>query len=170
MTTPAEIAPATPEDALGAYATIAAAFGQRDEADLVVALLREDAALLTLVARFNGMVIGACVFSRVRLKTDEGAQQPAVALAPLAVQPAMQRCGVGSVLVRDGLLRLKTAGETFALVLGEPSYYGRFGFTAAAASPIKTPWDGPYQQGLVLNGPPPGPARAIYADAFGALG
>jgi putative acetyltransferase len=168
MTSPAEIAPATPEDALGVYATIATAFGGKDEADLVVALLREDKVALMLVARFNDMVIGACVFSRVALESAEGSRA-AVALAPLAVLPAMQRCGVGSVLVRDGLLRLKAAGETLALVLGEPSYYGRFGFTAAAAESIRTPWDGPYQQALVLNGPHPGSCRAVYADAFGAF-
>lgn len=168
MTSPAEIAPARPEDALGIYAAIATAFGGKAEADLVVALLREDKVSLMLAARFNDMVIGACVFSHVTLESAEGSR-PAVALAPLAVLPPMQRCGVGSVLVRDGLLRLKAAGETFALVLGEPSYYGRFGFAAAAAEPIKTPWDGPYQQAIALNGPHPGPCRAIYADAFGAF-
>lgn len=168
MTSPAEIGPATPEDALGIYAAIATAFGRREEADLVVALLREDKIALMLAARFNDMVIGACVFSRATLARDDGAQT-AVVLAPLAVLPPMQRCGVGSVLVRDGLLRLKDAGETFALVLGDPSYYGRFGFTAAAAAPIRTPWDGPCQQGLTLNGEHPGPCKAVYADAFGAF-
>ncbi|NIR60743.1 MAG: N-acetyltransferase, partial [Gammaproteobacteria bacterium] len=59
---------------------------QKDEADLIVALFREDAVVLSLVARLDGEVIGAVVFSRVRLETDDG-EVPAVALAPLAVAP-----------------------------------------------------------------------------------
>lgn len=168
MTPPVEVAPATADDALGVYAVLAAAFGSVVEPQLVVALHREDAVVLSLVARLEGMVVGSCVFSRVRLETVDGVR-PAVCLAPVGVAPALQKCGIGLALILEGLARLKAKGETLVLVLGEPSYYGRFGFSAAAAAPIKTPWDGPYQQALVLSGPPPGPCRAVYADAFGTF-
>jgi putative acetyltransferase len=37
------------------------------------------------------------------------------------------------------------------LVLGEPAYYGRFGFAAEDAAGLKTPYDGPYLQALALT-------------------
>jgi putative acetyltransferase len=121
-----EIAEATAGDAPGVYAVTVAAFGQEDEAKLIVALAQEEAIVLALVARVEGRVAGAVVFSRVRLETPDGVAQ-GIALAPLAVAPALQRQGIGSSLVREGLGRLAAAGERVALVVGSPSYYGRFG-------------------------------------------
>jgi len=50
-------------------------------------------------------------------------------IGPLAVKPELQRTGVGSALVRSGLDRLKGKADGFGLV-GDPNYYGRFGFAA----------------------------------------
>ena len=169
MTATVEIAEAEAHDALGVFAVIEAAFGQDDEAKLVVALERERAIVLSLVAKRDGDLVGSCVFSRVRLEGGANAR-PAVALAPLAVAPAFQRQGLGALLVRDGLARLEGAGERLALVVGEPPYYGRFGFSSELAADIETPWNvGPALQALVFDGPPPGRCRAIYAAAFGAF-
>lgn len=169
MTPKIEIAEPGPDDALGVLAVMCAAFGQNAEAELVAALAREGANLLTVVARLEGAVIGACVFSRIRFETEAG-ECPAVALAPLAVAPAFQRRGVGALLVRDGLARLAAAGEALILVVGEPSYYGRFGFSSDAAAQIETPWNvGPALQALALDGAPPCRGRAVYAAAFEAF-
>jgi len=72
-------------------------------------------------------------------------------LAPLAVRPEFQAKGVGSVLVRHGLKRLKSDGYDLVVVLGDPDYYSRFGFTPLLASQLKTPYDGPYLQALALS-------------------
>jgi putative acetyltransferase len=83
---------------------------------------------------------------------------PVALLGPLAVTPAMQRRGVGSALVRDGLSRLRTAGIVQAFVLGDPAYYGRFCFVAesrvAAPYPLPDEWQGAWQS-LVLIGDAP---------------
>lgn len=163
-----EIALMTPEDAMGVYAVLVAAFNGKVEADLVVALLQDDAVVLPLVARIDGVVVGACVFSRVTLHASDG-DWPAICLAPVGVAPALQRSGVGGALIRTGLASLTAADESLVLVLGDPSYYGRFGFDAKTAAPIRTPWDGPYQQALVLDGSPTGPCRAKYPKAFDAF-
>jgi putative acetyltransferase len=169
MTPNVEIKEATAEDAQGVYAVTAAAFGGEDEAKLIVALAEEDAIVLALAAKLEGVVIGAVIFSRVRLEAADGAS-PAVALAPLAVAPAFQRRGLGSLLVREGLVRLAAMGERFALVLGDHSYYGRFGFAPQTAAMIDTPWNGPHMQGLALGGAaPPAACRAVYAAAFALL-
>src|SRR5438094_442107 len=53
------------------------------------------------------------------------------ALAPLAVRPAWQRGGIGSVLMRQGLAACATAGRDVVVVVGHPAFYPRFGFVRA---------------------------------------
>jgi predicted N-acetyltransferase YhbS len=57
---------------------------------------------------------------------------PAVGIAPLAVVPSCQRQGVGTALMTELLARVEHGGWPFALLLGNPGYYRRFGFEPAA--------------------------------------
>ena len=49
-------------------------------------------------------------------------------LGPLAVAPELQRQGLGSALVRRGMEVMRERGCVALLVLGDPLFYGRFGF------------------------------------------
>lgn len=51
-------------------------------------------------------------------------------LGPISVLPAWQRQGVGSALMRAALEALRELGAVGCVVVGEPAYYGRFGFQA----------------------------------------
>ncbi|HEY2474058.1 MAG TPA: N-acetyltransferase [Candidatus Cybelea sp.] len=51
-------------------------------------------------------------------------------LGPLSVLPSYQRRGIGSVLVTAALAELRRLGGVGCVVLGEPTYYRRFGFKA----------------------------------------
>ena len=51
-------------------------------------------------------------------------------LGPLSVVPERQRTGVGSALVRTGLAQLAELKAAGVVLVGEPAYYGRFGFVA----------------------------------------
>ena len=73
------------------------------------------------------------------LETEEGAV-PAVSLAPMAVLPEYQGREIGSGLVREGIERLRARGERIVLVLGHEHYYPRFGFSAAKAAPLSSPF------------------------------
>ncbi|MBK8908096.1 MAG: N-acetyltransferase [Rhodospirillales bacterium] len=53
-------------------------------------------------------------------------------LGPLAVTSDRQRQGVGTALVYAGLERLEHDGAARVYVLGDPGYYGRFGFVPEA--------------------------------------
>lgn len=52
-------------------------------------------------------------------------------LSPLAVDPSVQRDGIGSALVRDACARASSLGEPMVILEGSPAYYSRFGFVDA---------------------------------------
>ena len=51
---------------------------------------------------------------------------------PVGVVSSIQRKGIGSRLVRDGLERCRHEGYDAVVVLGDPKYYSRFGFECAS--------------------------------------
>lgn len=116
-----------------------AAFGGREEADLVEALRADAAVLLSLVAEIDGHIVGHVLFGRMAIETPAGVV-PAVALAPMAVLPGHQRQGIGSQLVRAGLDRVRGLGERIVIVVGHPGFYPRFGFSSGTARFL----DGPF--------------------------
>lgn len=113
-------------DDVSAVATIyPGAFPDEDLVPLVRDLLREKAGVLSLVATNGGTVVGHAVFTMGEV---EGADAAVALLGPLCVDAARHRQGIGGAIVRAGLHRLEGAGVTSVFVLGDPAYYGRFGF------------------------------------------
>jgi putative acetyltransferase len=129
--------PGSADDHAAIRAVNAAAFGRFDEADLVDKL-RPDA-LLSLVAVLEENIVGHILFSRMWIKTSSGLVS-AVALAPVAVIPEHQRKGIGGLLIEHGLELLRARRESVVIVLGHPDYYPRFGFSAAKAKPLESPF------------------------------
>ena len=74
-----------------------------------------------------------------------------LALAPLAVVPAFQRLGVGSALVSAGLERCRMERHAGVLVLGDPVYYGRFGFVAGSRFGLKCPFPAPNEGFMAIE-------------------
>jgi putative acetyltransferase len=130
------------------YAIYEAAFGQRAEAELVQQLHDDGDLILSLMA-YDDRPAGHIAFSPLALR--DSSEVRCCALAPLAVTPPFQKQGIGSALVRRGLARLKDDGYDLVVVLGDPKYYARFGFTPQLARRLKTPYDGPYLQTLAFS-------------------
>lgn len=132
----------------GAFTT---AFGKSAEARLVEALRRNGNCVVELVAvDDDGTLTGHILFSRLEMRA--GAQSlKAVALAPLAVRPGLQRQGIGTALARAGLAHCRDAGEELAVVLGHPEYYARFGFSALLAKVLDAPYSGKSFMALELK-------------------
>ena len=116
-----------------------AAFETAEEADLIEALRRDGVVLLSLVAEVDEQIVGHILFSRMSIESSSGSIA-AVALAPMAVRPHYQRLGVGGRLITNGLERLRTMGERIVIVVGHPEYYPRFGFSAALARRLDSPF------------------------------
>ncbi|MBM6596214.1 GNAT family N-acetyltransferase [Microvirga pudoricolor] len=164
MTIALAVRPEDPADQAAIQALHRAAFGQEAEADLVDRLRLDQDLVLSLVAG-RDRILGHIAFSRMVLDSP---MIRVSALAPVSVLPEAQHQGIGSALIRDGLSRLAAMGEDMVVVLGEPAFYGRFGFAAEAVRDLRTPYDGPYLQGLSLSGRAViGPAR--YPGAFAGL-
>jgi len=161
------IRPATPRDRDAIRLVEKNAFGQQAEAGLVDALVAADDAIVELVAEEDGQVVGHILFSRLFVQ-EGGREFPAVALAPLAVDPSFHGTGIGGALIREGHVRLKAAGETLSIVLGDPAYYGRFGYMHARAAGFESVWQGDALQALAW-GEAPQSGRLAYATAFDAL-
>ena len=129
-----------PDDHAALEVLYPAAFPDEDLLPVVRELLpRSD--VLSLVAIRDKRVAGHVMFTMCGV---EGSDIRAALLAPLAVAPAVQRTGIGSAIVRDGLKRLRDDGIELVLVLGDPNYYSRFGFVPergiGTPLPIPTEW------------------------------
>lgn len=95
------------------------------EAGIVERLRAEGALALSLVAEDDRELVGYLAASAARV----GAQDGWGLIGPLVVLPSRHGQGIGTALMEEALSRLRATCRGAALV-GEPAYYGRFGFRA----------------------------------------
>jgi putative acetyltransferase len=131
----ADIRSERPADVEGIHAVTLAAFldaphTSHTEHIIVRELRRARHLTVSLVADFEGDIIGHVAISPVTI--SDGAQGW-FGLGPVSVAPKYQGRGLGSRLVREALNRLQALGGNGCVLVGEPAYYGRFGFRAAPA-------------------------------------
>lgn len=138
------------EDHPAVYRVNQLAFGQANEADLVDALREKAAPIISLVAALDGEVVGHIFFSPVTVESEEAAFT-AMGLAPMAVLPTHQNQGVGSLLVREGLMECRRLGYDIVVVLGHPNYYPRFGFVPASSKGLRCEYDVPDEVFMVTE-------------------
>ena len=97
-------------------------------------------AVFERLAERDGDVAGHALFSPVRIAHgDDGL---ALGLAPMAVAPAWQRRGVGTALLQGSLRELSETPHRAIVVLGDPAFYGRFGFRSAARAGLHDTYGG----------------------------
>lgn len=137
------------------------AFGRDDEARLVARLRRDGDATISLVAVAGDAVVGHVLLSPM------AAPFRALGLAPVSVAPKHQKQGVGAALVNAAIAQARQGGWSAIFVLGDPAYYGRFGFRADLAAGFSSPYAGPHFMVLPLaNTLPVAAGKVSYAAAF----
>jgi len=99
----------------------------RQTEHLIVEALRDAGALdVSLVAFREALPVGHIAFSKASVGESEFGW---FLLGPVAVLPGLQGQGIGSTLVEHGLAELRSRHASGCVLVGDPGYYGRFGFT-----------------------------------------
>jgi putative acetyltransferase len=124
------IRPETPTDYEAITQITHAAFKGKPYSDetehLIVLRLREANALaLSLVAEVDGRTVGHVAFSAVLIN---GNDLDWYGLGPISVIPELQKQGIGSKLIDEGLSMMRERGAQGCVLVGSPAYYQRFGF------------------------------------------
>ncbi|UYY59449.1 GNAT family N-acetyltransferase [Sphingomonas sp. S2-65] len=114
----------------------------------------------------DGALLGTTQSWPVALACDEGGSRPMVMVGPVAVEPGLQRGGIGRMLMRhmlDAALESDVPGHDALMLVGDPEYYSRFfGFTAERTGGWRLP--GPYEQHRLLA------LGSAVPDCAGAVG
>ncbi len=119
------------------------AFGNEKEAQLTADLLNDQTAepMLSLLAFDGEQAVGHILFTRVYLNEMDTSQPLLHILAPLAIIPEYQKKGIGGLLIKEGLKRLRAMGSELVFVLGHIEYYPKYGFISDAR---KLGWEAPF--------------------------
>ena len=121
---------------------------------------------LSLVARDRGRVVGTIRQWPVAI-TGAPPGTPALLLGPIGVAADRRRERIGDRLMRESLRLADELGFTIVLLVGELTYYGRFGFRSAAAHGLFMPGEDPKRlQVLELD---PGALAGVSGDLWPIL-
>ena len=99
---------------------------------------------LAFSATRHGRLIGT-----LRLWNVAAGACPALLLGPLAVDPALQRQGLGRVMMHAALGRAESLGHGAVLLVGDAPYYDRFGFAQGLTAELTLP--GPFARERFLG-------------------
>jgi len=138
-----------PADILAIDRLLKSTFETEAEANLVMKLRENSRRTLSLVGcNDEGEVVGYVLFSPVTL---EGSDLNWQGLAPLAVDEKYRNQGLAAEMVKEGLSSLREFGYPACVVLGNPAYYGRFGFIDSEKHQMRCQWDVPQGAFQVLS-------------------
>jgi len=128
-----------PEDFRAIDVVHLSAFEGDDEVGLVNSLRASSGYIsdLSLVAEFNGRIVGHVMLTKVRLLQGKDSTD-ILALAPMAVVPSQSHRGIGSELIQAVVEKANKLGYKGIVVAGHPDFYQRFGFTTAAKWGLET--------------------------------
>ena len=107
---------------------------------------RQTADGLSLIALDGGRIVGT-----VRLWHVSAGGAPALLLGPLAVHPDYRCKGLGASLMQRAIRNARMRGHKAVLLVGDPEYYGRFGFSAEKTGTLAMPGDCPAHRLLALE-------------------
>jgi putative acetyltransferase len=159
---------ATPADVAAVETVTVAAFlnaphTSHTEQHIIRALRAADALAISLVAELDGSIVGHVALSRVIISDGSPGW---FGLGPIAVSPAQQGQGIGTRLMREALRMLAQRNAAGCVLLGDPAYYGRFGFKVH--SDLRLPGvPAEYFQALSF-GAAPASGTVTYHTAFNA--
>ncbi len=115
---------------------------------------------LSFTARLGSMLVGS-----VRLTPVHAGGAPALLLGPLTVEPPFRSVGIGARLMEAALATATAGGHRLVFLVGDASYYGRFGFRPVPAGRVSLPGPADPARILVAELVP-----GAFAEVAGAIG
>ena len=95
---------------------------------------------LCRVALIDGELHGSIRYWPARaVRAGRGRHADMLLLGPLAVDPVFQGAGIGRALVEHSLALAGRRGHRAAVLVGDPAYYGQFGFERSGARGLRLP-------------------------------
>lgn len=95
---------------------------------------------LSFAALRGGDLVGTLQSWPVCWTGTDGRRIPLVMVGPVAVQPAVQRGGIGRTLMQNLMSAAEACADGALMMIGDPEYYERFfGFSAAATGAWRLP-------------------------------
>lgn len=157
---PSFLRPMKPADAAPVDALLRAAFGGSEEADLVAKLRKAGAMAGEMVLPLGDAPIGYYALSQMV------APKGWLCLAPVAIRPDWQRKNHGKRMIGQ-LVAWAEGAQQPVVVLGQPAFYERAGFSRAKAANLVTPYQAEFTLLAGHEGAPE--ATLVYPDAFDGL-
>jgi putative acetyltransferase len=120
-------------------------FAGGNEQDLINTARDAGALSISLVAEIGSRIVGHVAFTPAMAADNTLGW---FGLGPVAVEPELQRKGIGQQLINEGLRKLRAWNAAGCIVVGDPNYYQRFGFRL---SPALTPASQPPEYYMMLS-------------------
>jgi predicted N-acetyltransferase YhbS len=99
---------------------------------------------LAFVAADGKRVVGTARLWNIAV----GSGQPALLLGPVAVAASSRKRGIGAALVRHAVAEARRRGHQAVMLVGDPPYYSRFGFSGDKTGNVRLP--GPFERHRLL--------------------
>lgn len=105
-------------------------YSHQTEHFIIEALRKARALSISLVAEQAEQIVGHIAFSPAVIDDCSSGWYGA---GPVSVLPEHQGQGIGRALIERGLAQLKELGAKGCVLVGDPAFYGRFGFANSSS-------------------------------------
>ena len=129
-------------------------FSDQSEEALVKCLVNSTSFIpsLSIIAEHKKSIVGHILLTRITIEdNNNGNSVPALALAPLAVEPIFHNKGIGSQLIKHAHSEALNLGYQSVIVVGDANYYTRFGYRSILEFNVDLPFDISKEHCLILE-------------------
>lgn len=150
------------------YSLIERVFLRKDESRFMKQLNESSEIVSSYIIERNAEILGLIVYSRLQILNLENGQplQSGLVMAPFIIDPAWQGHGLGSELIEFTHEKIQEGEEKICFLLGEESYYSRFGYKNELAEGFESPYQGPYLLAATWSDELPSKGKLEYPQAF----
>jgi predicted N-acetyltransferase YhbS len=93
---------------------------------------------LDFVVGDGNRIVGNIVYSKARIINEKNDSFEVLCMGPICVLPDYQRKGIASLLINESIEMAKRLKYKGIILMGNPVFYGKFGFKKASLFNIKT--------------------------------